>query len=125
MTNEKIKIGEKEYFINPLSSVALLKIVFGCLDPKVNPLDNPVEYTLQMINVMVKIVQAALAPAYPDITIEDVANILHFGTGQPLIEAIKKGVPAARAISDALPTVEAIMQFSSQSWEWDSHITKH
>lgn len=108
-----INISGKEYIFTPLSPETYLEISSYFSTPAA----GPVEYTLQIIKGGCAIVHAALSHNYPEITLEEVANILHFGEGQALIDSINnyrevQGDPLKEAFKYATTIMENILTIS-------------
>lgn len=112
--NIPIQISGKEYLITPLSAQDFAKIVPQGL--------CATDVTTEVIGILVKLAHAALLPNYPDMTLEKVAEILHFDKDQSLVINDEE---IANAITAANETIRTILKLSSQTWNWDSRITKH
>lgn len=79
----KMKIGEDEYVVPPLSFRKL-----KALANDIKSLNNNDPNLNEKMDVMVRIIHAALSRNYPDITLDKVEEILDFGNVVPVIQAI-------------------------------------
>ena len=118
----KINIGGKEYLITPLSAKDFGRVVPQGLSAPNDATCTPAEYVTKIIDILIKIVHAALLPLYPDMTLDQVRKILHFDKEQSLMT---NGEQIANAITAANVTVQTILKISSFTWEWNPQITKH
>lgn len=90
MTEEKLEgvpidIGGKEYIVSPISREEYVSIVPPCYERT-----DPVEFAITVVNVGVRVIHASLLHNYPDMTREEVREILHLGSAESMAEMIIK-----------------------------------
>lgn len=82
-----IQLGGKDYIVPPLSFKKLRELEGDI--KALAKLEGPAtQYTGEQLQVFLRIVQAALSRNYPDMTIEDVEEVLDLGNVRPVVAAI-------------------------------------
>ena len=96
----KIKRGEAEYIIPPLSLGQVKKLY-----PIIEKMQNGTD-TLEKFNAVVVVAQAALSRNYPEITAEAIEEIIDLGNIKSIIDAVMgiSGFVSGGAPPGSVPT---------------------
>jgi hypothetical protein len=85
----KVRMGGEEYILPPINLAALkrLKAQFKCLET-LSPTMGPGDWTDEQVDAMITVIHSALSRNYPEITVEQLAEIIDMGSIQKVFPAL-------------------------------------
>jgi hypothetical protein len=91
-----MKLGGEDYVLPPLNMARVKKII-----PLLEKLQT-VKTTMEEIDIVIEVIHLGLSRNYPDITKEDIAELIDLGNAKEVIEALLLASGFARKSGEAL-----------------------